>query len=183
MTLQDETPCGKARGHVRGAQWYHASRALDGDTRLHRAYLPVQEEAMTQDAHHFAQFMKQREQAAQAFVSGDGAPVARIATQTNPATFFGPGGGHEDGAKHVSHLHQEGAKQFGPDGKSKLEILHQGASEGIAYWVGIQHATVGMQDKPEPIQMDLRVTEIFRFENDQWKLIHRHADPLAQAKK
>jgi ketosteroid isomerase-like protein len=30
--------------------------------------------------------------------------------------------------------------------------------------------------------MKLRVTEVFRLERDAWKLVHRHADPLAEAK-
>jgi len=33
----------------------------------------------------------------------------------------------------------------------------------------------------QPAAMDLRVTEIFRREKGEWRLVHRHADPHANA--
>lgn len=134
---------------------------------------------MKNDLHDFEQFMKQREQAASAYVSGDAAPVGGIVTHVSPATFFGPGGGHVKGAKKVWATHEHGAAQFQAGGKSKLEILHMGASDGIAYWVGLQRATVHMGKSAKATPMRLRVTEVFRREDDEWKLIHRHADMLA----
>ena len=68
---------------------------------------------------------------------------------------------------------------FNPNGETQFEILHMGASQGLAYWVGFQRARARLRDQPEPVPMNLRVTEIFRREADSWKLIHRHADMLA----
>jgi ketosteroid isomerase-like protein len=36
-----------------------------------------------------------------------------------------------------------------------------------------------MQGHREAMPFNLRVTEVFRREGDDWKLVHRHADPLA----
>jgi ketosteroid isomerase-like protein len=57
------------------------------------------------------------------------------------------------------------------------------ASDGIGYWVGFQIATAHMYGNPDPVLFNLRVTELFRREGDSWKLIHRHADPLAEPQK
>ena len=64
-------------------------------------------------------------------------------------------------------------------GESSFEILQMDASDTLAYWVGLQRATARMNGNEHPVAMTLRVTEIFRREHDEWKIIHRHVDPLA----
>jgi len=135
---------------------------------------------MSRDIHEFAEFMKRREAAANAYISGDFAPLSSIVAQTSPASFFGPGGGTEQGGEHVYALHQQGARGFGAGATGHFEILHMEASGDLAYWVGLQHATTHLKDKPGETAFHLRVTEIFRREGGTWKLIHRHADPLAE---
>jgi ketosteroid isomerase-like protein len=76
------------------------------------------------------------------------------------------------------------AAQF-VDGESDFEVLHFAAGDGVAYWVGIQRAGVrlkkdGQVDKR--VSMNLRVTEVFRREGAEWKLVHRHADLLEEGK-
>jgi len=68
---------------------------------------------------------------------------------------------------------------FGAGGDTHFEILDMAASDSIAYWVGFQRATAKMNGSKDIISMNLRVTEIYRREENEWKLIHRHADPLS----
>jgi ketosteroid isomerase-like protein len=129
----------------------------------------------------FDDFMEQRAAAASAHVSGDASPLTRLLAADLPATLFGPHGGAVQGATEVSARHVADALGFHSQGTSRLEVLQVGASGEIAYWVGLQHATVQYGTMTQPAPMDLRVTEIFRRENGEWRLVHRHADPHANA--
>ncbi|RYG61967.1 DUF4440 domain-containing protein, partial [bacterium] len=138
---------------------------------------------MSDQLQDFEQFMKRREDVAKAYVNGDSEPISNIATVESPATFFGPGGGTISGPEAVTSAYIQGASAFETEGESELEILHTAASHNIAYWVGLQRAKVQLKSNPKPVPMDLRITEIFRRDGDDWKLIHRHADTLVEDQK
>lgn len=128
----------------------------------------------------FTQFMLKREEAARSYVCGDPDPLVNITTRNSPATFFDPRGYVvQQVAADLSDTYKQGAKAFKAGSETHFEILHMEESDSIAYWVGFQRASVHMHGSEEPCPMHLRVTEIFRRENNEWKLIHRHADPLA----
>lgn len=54
--------------------------------------------------------------------------------------------------------------------------LHE--TPDLAYEVGIQRCRVKLGDADEMGPVDLRVTTIFRREDEGWKVVHRHADPI-----
>jgi ketosteroid isomerase-like protein len=52
-------------------------------------------------------------------------------------------------------------------------------SRELATILEVEHwrARIGDRDSVEPF--DLRVTTTFRRENGEWKIVHRHADPIS----
>ena len=136
----------------------------------------------------FKAFIEKREKAALAYVNGDAEPLGEIVVEQSPATFFGPRGGAVDGAKNVMSRYAKDAKSFDGGSETDLEILHMSADDKLGYWVGFQNARARMKGKADTIPMRLRVTEIFRKADGgkgdgEWRLVHRHADPLATAEK
>ncbi|HEX5690886.1 MAG TPA: nuclear transport factor 2 family protein [Roseiflexaceae bacterium] len=134
---------------------------------------------MTNELHDFEQFMEQRQNAAQAYVSGDAAPLDKLVAHDGDATFFGPRGGSVEGATNVASRYTRDVAAFAPGSDNHFEILHMAASDGLAYWVGFQRSQAHMKGQAEAVPFNLRVTEIFRREGDSWKMIHRHADTLS----
>jgi ketosteroid isomerase-like protein len=99
-----------------------------------------------------------------------------------PASFFGPDGESRQGAEAMLAGFETGASHFGPESESTLEIFESGHDGKIGFWTGLQHATVQMKDGARKVSMTLRITEIFRVEDGEWKLFHRHADMAASKK-
>ncbi len=130
----------------------------------------------------FGTFMELREAAAREYDAGEVEPLRRMTTEHPPATFFGPGGETRLGPDRVFEAYVQGATPFGDRGETRFEVLQSAASDGLAYWVGLQHSTIQVADSVAPRHVVLRVTELFRREKGEWKLIHRHADELEVAR-
>ncbi|MBS1780397.1 MAG: nuclear transport factor 2 family protein [Bacteroidetes bacterium] len=138
---------------------------------------------MTNDANHleeFKRFMKVRLSASTAFVEGNFKLLEDISVGESPATIFAPNGTCVQGAGEVNAFNEKGAANFLPGAENHFAVMHQAADEHLAYWTGIQRSTVKMKGQDKDVVFNLRVTEIFRKENGEWKLAHRHADKLSE---
>lgn len=122
--------------------------------------------------------MKEREEASTAFVNGDFKALDSVSTHASPASIFGPKGDYVIGADEVNAANAAGAKMFADGAENSFEILHIEAGDTLAFWAGIQRSKVKMKGKADAVPMNLRVTETFRREDGEWKLVHRHADSL-----
>jgi ketosteroid isomerase-like protein len=57
------------------------------------------------------------------------------------------------------------------------EVVAAGVSGDLAYVAGIEHTTASIGGR-EPAPYSLRVTTVLRREDGEWKVVHRHADPV-----
>jgi len=126
----------------------------------------------------FGTFMELREAAAQEYEAGDVESLRRMATRHPPASYFGPSGETRLGPDRVFEAYEQGLAPFAQGGETHFEVLQSAASDGLGYWVGLQYSAVRVADSSLPRNVVLRVTELFRREKGEWKLVHRHADEL-----
>jgi ketosteroid isomerase-like protein len=57
-----------------------------------------------------------------------------------------------------------------------VELVAADASGDLAYTVAYEHTTATVNG--EPSTYTLRVTHIYRRENGEWKIVHRHGDRM-----
>jgi ketosteroid isomerase-like protein len=127
----------------------------------------------------FPPFLRQFEEGIRRFVNGDAQSWKRHASQREDVTIMGAWGAYEKGWNEVAARYDWAAARFKDSGAiPKFEYLASGVSGDLAYTVTIERSEVRVVGQDTPASMPLRVTHIFRKENGEWKLIHRHADPL-----
>jgi ketosteroid isomerase-like protein len=78
----------------------------------------------------------------------------------------------------VSQLFRWLASGFSNCAAYSFDLVAAGVSGDLAYTVGYEHTSVSWDGVPlEPYT--LPVTHVYRRENDEWKIVHRHGDKLS----
>lgn len=114
-------------------------------------------------------------------LQGNAGPLKELYSHSGDITVLGGFGGFEQGWNEVQPRLDWAAAQFA-GGSYERKTVSMVEGTDLAYTVSIEVNRVREAGKSEEIQLDLRVTQIFRREGSQWRLVHRHADPLVTKK-
>ena len=101
----------------------------------------------------------------------------RLATWSHhdPVTVFGALGIDKNGWEEVSQSFHWLASRFTDFNALTVELVAAGVSGDLSYTVGYERSTGSVNGRPVRTIM-LRATQIYRRENGEWKIVHRHAD-------
>jgi ketosteroid isomerase-like protein len=118
--------------------------------------------------------------AVDAFSRGDPEPVKGLYSETDDVTLANPFGPARRGREAVmgaldyaSSQMSDGRQVFGFDELARYTSAELTTILEVEHW----RARIGDRDSVEPF--DLRVTTTFRREGGEWKIVHRHADPIS----
>ena len=122
--------------------------------------------------------MEEYFKALDAFVKGDPGPVKNLMSRRDDVTLANPIGPPVRGWNEVAET-TDRAASLGRDGEfTGWETISDYATADLAYVVGIQRSRLKLGGADDFSSVSLRVTTIFRHEDDGWKIVHRHADPI-----
>jgi ketosteroid isomerase-like protein len=122
-------------------------------------------------------FVPRQEAADDALHNGDPAPRRQLWSHEDPITVLGAAGVAGSGWEEVSEMFSWVASRFSKCEEFRLEVIAADVSGDLAYTVGYEHSMVSRDGGPVGPQR-LRVTHVYRRENGEWKIVHRHGDGL-----
>ena len=124
-----------------------------------------------------AQLERLMSEAASAIIRGDLRTYADLMRHADDYTLMAPSGGEPRRGFDESDEALDALARYFQGGEAELQVFQTYAAGDLAVLVAIerQHGRVGgLPDQ----DLSLRVTLVFRREGSEWRLVHRHADPL-----
>jgi ketosteroid isomerase-like protein len=109
-----------------------------------------------------------------AILNGDASQRIAMWSHDEPVTLFGAAATRA-GWPEARRTFEQLGSIFSDCTAYEIEIVAAGASGDLAYLVAFEHATASVNGVPsEPFT--LRATTVFRREDGEWRIVHRHGD-------
>ncbi|MFJ9787742.1 YybH family protein [Amycolatopsis sp. NPDC101161] len=121
-----------------------------------------------------AEMLPRQTAAEQAMHNGDAGPRTALWSKADPVSLFGAWLPIRTGWADVSDAFRRVAAQFSDSREYRFEVVAAGASGDLAYTIGYEHNAVTLNGKPATYT--LRVTHVYRREEGEWRIVHRHGD-------
>ena len=116
-------------------------------------------------------------QAERALHNGDAQPRHAMWSREEPVTVFGAWLSHA-GQEDVRALFDQLAETFADCTSYSNELVAAGASGDLAYSVHYENTSASVDG--EARTYTLRVTHVYRREDGEWRIVHRHGDTLSE---
>lgn len=123
-----------------------------------------------------AQTVERHRRAVTGVRNGDPAVFVQQLSRNDPVTLFPASQPSQAGWGDVSRAIQRVASVYSGSDPVQFEVIAAAVSGDLAYIVGHERAASSISGGAQE-DLALRVTEVYRREHGEWKLVHRHADP------
>lgn len=123
----------------------------------------------------FDQVVERYHAALREFFIGEPGPVTQMFSQREDVVLCNPFRPFARGPSEVAETIEQAASHYA-DGECELERVTAFATAELGYTVEIERFTATVDGNEG--SGALRVTTIFRLEEDGWRIAHRHADPI-----
>jgi ketosteroid isomerase-like protein len=116
----------------------------------------------------------------EALIQGDPDPQMVLWSRRDDVTLANPYGPPAKGWERVYQAAARAASLLREGEQLTFDRISGYESTDLAYDVGIQRFKAKLAGSDDMAPVALRVTTIFRREEDGWRILHRHADTVAE---
>jgi ketosteroid isomerase-like protein len=116
------------------------------------------------------------------FVKGNPEPAKQLFSYREDVTLANPLGPPARGWEQVTKTIEHAASNIRDGEISGFDVIWKLVTPELAYTVWIERQKAKMGGRQDVTPVDLRVTMIYRPEEGEWKVVHRHADPITTAR-
>ena len=125
------------------------------------------------------ELLEQWHPASDEFLKGNPEPVKKMWSRREDVTLANPYGPPVRGWDKVEEVIEHAASQARDGELTSVEVIAKHVTPELAYVVQIERPKAKLGAREEITPFALRVTMIFRPEEDgTWMIVHRHADPI-----
>ncbi|HEV7257767.1 MAG TPA: nuclear transport factor 2 family protein [Bosea sp. (in: a-proteobacteria)] len=121
--------------------------------------------------------VQRSEEANAALLRGDVGAYRALITLSDDFTLMSPFGGKPSRGRDITDETWNAISRFFRNGKLKQQVIQAYGSADMVVLALIEHAYAEVGGLPAQ-DWPLRVTLVYRREDAEWRLAHRHADPL-----
>ena len=134
-------------------------------------------QARAQDRAEFDAFFEKVSQAQAELFRGHSEPLKALWSRAPETTLFGVLGGRgEHGFDQVGPRLDWGASQYSA-GTLTIERVAAYVDGNLGYVVQLEKIRFKVPGRTEESLLEIRATWVLRRERDDWRILHRHADP------
>jgi ketosteroid isomerase-like protein len=130
---------------------------------------------------HLDEVVEQYHLAIGEFMKGNPEPAKKLFSHRDDVTLANPRGVVAHGWKQVAEAMERAASSRRDGEATSFEIVAKCVTPELAYVVEVERLKGKFGGREDIAPYDLRVTMIFRPEEDTWKVVHRHADQISAA--
>lgn len=115
-------------------------------------------------------------EAERALHNGDSAPRRALWSRNEPVSVLGAWR-NARGQQELEQLFTDLAKSFSDCTSYRFEMLAWDVVGDMAYTAGLEHTSASVNG--EPRTYTLRATQVYRREDGEWRVAHRHGDTVS----
>src|SRR6187397_1157930 len=111
------------------------------------------------------------------FDKSDAEAYKLLYSDSEEVTLANPFGGIAHGQDEVIETLERAASNFRDGHSTGFETIERLVTPDLAYTIEIERFVAKLGGSSDLSDIALRVSSVYRLEDDGWKLLHRHADP------